>query len=134
MAPGIRQESSFFIRSSFDLSSPDGKIDIISIADESIFLIELKVKENKETMLRCVLEIATYYQVLSKSKFLDSYSNEFGTNTCIKKAILISMDSLQHKEMKELYNGERIYLKRLIDALEVQVYCIDPESLDVQKL
>ncbi|MDQ0091408.1 hypothetical protein J2T12_004845 [Paenibacillus anaericanus] len=44
------------------------------------------------------------------------------------------MDSLQHKEMKELYNGERIYLKRLIDALEVQVYFIDPESLDVQKL
>jgi hypothetical protein len=50
-----------------------GKIDLISVADDRFFLIELKIKGNKENMLRSVLEIATYYQVLSKSKFLELF-------------------------------------------------------------
>lgn len=53
-----------------------GKIDLISVTDDHIFLLEFKIKQNEETILRCVLEIATYYQQLSKSKFLESYSNE----------------------------------------------------------
>ena len=111
-----------------------GKIDLISVLNEHIYLIELKIKGNKETLLRCILEIATYYQVLSKSKFLTSYLNEFGTEKSITKAILIVNDSVQYKEMVELRNGERNYLKRLIDALEMQVFYIDSESLVVQKI
>lgn len=113
-----------------------GKIDLISVTDEHIFLLELKIKENEETILRCLLEISTYYQQLSKSKFLDSYSNEFGklTENSIKKAILIVNSSPQHKEMEELRSGERRYLKMLMDALEVEVFCMDPESQYVQKL
>lgn len=81
-----------------------------------------------------MLEIATYYQVLSKSKFLASYSNDFGSNISIKKAVLIVSDSSQHKEMLQLRNGKREHLKKLMDALDVQVFCIDPASLEVQKL
>ncbi|SDO87260.1 NAD-dependent protein deacetylase, SIR2 family [Paenibacillus sp. yr247] len=113
-----------------------GKIDLISMKDDQIYLIELKIKENKETILRCILEIATYYQVLSKSKFLESYSHEFEhvTTKSIQKAILIVEGSKQHQEMIKLQNGERKALKKLLNELEVQVYCINPESLDVQKL
>lgn len=109
-----------------------GKIDLISLVEDSFYVIELKIIENKETLLRCVLEIATYYQVLSKSRFLDSYSNEFGSDKSIKKAVLIVSDSSQHKEMLQLRNGEREHMKKLIDALDVQVFCIDPESLEVR--
>lgn len=111
-----------------------GKIDLISLVDDCMVLIEFKINENRETLLRCVLEIATYYQVLSKSKFLDSYSNEFGSPKQIKKAVLIVLNSLQHKEMLELRNGERRHLEKLMDALEVQVFCMDPVSFEVQTL
>lgn len=108
-----------------------GKIDLISLVEDSFYVIELKIKENKETLLRCVLEIATYYQVLSKAKFLDSYSKEMDTDKMIKKAVLIVSDSSQHKEMLQLLDGERKHLEKLMSALEVQVFCIDPESLKV---
>lgn len=111
-----------------------GKIDLISLLEDSFFLIEFKVKENKETLLRCVLEIATYYQVLSKSKFLDSYSSEYGTDKSIRKAVLVLADSSQHEEMLELRNGKREHLEKLMNALDVQVFCIDPGSLEVQEL
>lgn len=109
-----------------------GKIDLISLVEDSFYVIELKIKENKETLLRCVLEIATYYQVLSKSRFLDSYSNEIDADKSIKKAVLIVSDSSQHKEMVQLRNGERKYLEKLMNALDVQVYCVEPESLNVR--
>ncbi|MDQ0917563.1 Sir2 family NAD-dependent protein deacetylase [Paenibacillus sp. V4I5] len=112
-----------------------GKIDLISVKDDKIFLIELKIKENKENILRGILEIATYYQVLSKSKFLESYHEfEHFTTKSIQKAIMIVKGSRQHQEMIELRNGERQALKKLMNELEAQVYCIDPESMDVQKL
>ncbi|WP_339268727.1 hypothetical protein [Paenibacillus sp. FSL R5-0470] len=111
-----------------------GKIDLISLVDDCMVLIEFKINENRETLLRCVLEIATYYQVLSKSKFLNSYSNEFGSPKRIKKAVLIVIDSLQYKEILELRNGERKHLEKLMDALEVQVFCMDPVSFEVQTL
>lgn len=90
-----------------------GKIDLISLVDDCMVLIEFKINENRETLLRCVLEIATYYQVLSKSKFLNSYSNEFGSPKRIKKAVLIVIDSLQYKEILELRNGKESTWKSL---------------------
>lgn len=112
-----------------------GKIDLISKNDENIYLIELKTKDNKETLLRCILEISTYYQILSRGKFIDSYKDIFGnlTEENIKKAVLIAKDSLQHDELKSINNGERNNLKKLIDALEVKVFVIDEVSLDVEQ-
>ena len=111
-----------------------GKIDLISKNDENIFLIELKIKDNNETLLRCTLEISTYYQILSKKKFIDSYKDKFGnfTEENIKKAILIAKGSQQYKELTSINNGERDNLKKLIDDLEVKIFVID-DSLDVEQ-
>lgn len=111
-----------------------GKIDLISKNDENIFLIELKTKDNDETLLRCILEIATYYQILSKKKFIDSYKDKFRnlTEKNIKKTILIAKDSSQHNELKSINNGERKNLKSLVDDLEVQIFVIDEDSLEVE--
>lgn len=111
-----------------------GKIDLISTTEDDVFLIELKTEKNNETLLRCVLEIATYYQILSKPKFIDSYKNEFKhlSEKNIKKAILISEGSSQHNELKCINKGEKNNLKRIMDELEVQGYVIDEKTFKVQ--
>ena len=118
------------------LTDKVGKIDLISKNDQNIFLIELKIQDNKETLLRCILEIATYYQILSKPKFISSYTNEFKDLTAedhIKKVILISEDSQQHKELKSINNGEKKNLHKLMADLGVQAYVINEVSLNVAK-
>lgn len=52
-----------------------GKIDLISYSEnpKSACIIELKFGYNKETLLRAVLEISTYYHQLSQENFLDSF-------------------------------------------------------------
>lgn len=103
-----------------------GKIDLVSITDDEIWLLELKVEDNKETVLRCVLEIATYYQVLSKSVFIDSYPEYPGhTVDHIKKGILVMKESSQDIELNEMNNGERVYLKQLMNVLNVEAFIID---------
>lgn len=104
-----------------------GKIDMVSKNEKNIFLIELKIKESKETLLRCILEIATYYQLLDKNKFLSDYKE----NKDIKKAVLIVKGSPQEEELKSIYNGERNNLKQLISDLDVQVFVIDEDSMEV---
>lgn len=111
-----------------------GKIDLISTIDDDIFLIELKINGNKETLLRCILEIATYYQILSKSKFIESYKGEIIniSEKNIKKAILIVNGSSQHDTLKSINNGEKNSLKKLMEVLEIHVFVIDEKSLIVK--
>jgi hypothetical protein len=106
-----------------------GKIDLISATDDDIFLIELKTEKNKETLLRCILEISTYYQVLSKSKFIKSYPNQFKnlSERNIKKAILISENSPQYNESKVIKNS----MKKLIADLQVEIFVINEDTLKV---
>ena len=52
-----------------------GKIDLMTF-DEStgiLRLIELKAPKSKETLLRCVLEIYTYYKTVDMNELLRSY-------------------------------------------------------------
>ncbi|MBA2937037.1 hypothetical protein HZF08_01815 [Paenibacillus sp. CGMCC 1.16610] len=96
----------------------------------------MKIEDNKESLLRCILEIATYYQVISKSKFITSYSKEIGqlTEKDIKKAILIMKGSTQHSEMKDIQMKEREYLNEILKELEVHVFCCDRNKMDIVKL
>ncbi|HEY5561920.1 MAG TPA: hypothetical protein VIK72_09245, partial [Clostridiaceae bacterium] len=82
------------------LTDKIGKIDLISVNKNDIFLIELKIKESTETLLRCILEISTYYQVLGKAKFIESYPKEFSNlaEKNIKKVVLIAKESSQYDE------------------------------------
>ncbi len=57
-------------------SDSAGKIDLISFKDgESpiAYIVELKIKDNKETLLRAVLEVFTYYCQLNKETFIKSF-------------------------------------------------------------
>ena len=102
-----------------------GKIDLVSYDKESnrIFLIEVKTQDNKETLLRSVFEIATYYQLLNKENFIGSYEElkSFNTND-IKKAVLIFQKSIQYQEMQNLENNPN--LKKLIEELDIEIFSI----------
>ncbi|HZK56354.1 MAG TPA: hypothetical protein VFC84_19530 [Desulfosporosinus sp.] len=105
-----------------------GKIDLISKTKDELWLLELKVEDNKETVLRCVLEIATYYQLLSKTKFLESYP-EAATSSIsdIRKGILVVKGSSQEAELDEMKCGQnkRDNLKIIMESLKVEAFTID---------
>lgn len=113
-----------------------GKIDLISKTNQEIWLLELKVKDNTETVLRCVLEIATYYQLLSKVKFLESYP-EFALNSIsdIRKGILVVKDSSQEAELEEMKCGlsKRDNLSKIMEIIKVEAFTIDINNVVVRK-
>ena len=102
-----------------------GKIDLVSYDKESnrIYLIEVKKPDSKETLLRCVFEIATYYQLLNKENLIASYDElEKFQPKNIKKAVLIFKDSNQHKEFQKLNNNPN--LKKLIEEFDIKIFSI----------
>jgi len=102
-----------------------GKIDLVSFdrSKNVAHLLELKYGYNPETLLRCILEIATYYRLLNKDNFKKSYP-EYDFSV-VKKGILVFRDSLQHAEVKDIKSGNRPFLKKLLGLLKVEIFLID---------
>jgi len=79
-----------------------GKIDLVSISNDSntIYLIELKVADSTETLLRCGLEIHTYYKQLEQHNF-ENFKND------LKNKYLSHFNDNQNlsNKLKE-FNGE----------------------------
>jgi len=101
-----------------------GKIDLVTLKDKNIHLIELKYFGNGETLLRTVLEIWTYYRQLNKNKFMKSYEilKRLKVDN-IKRTILLGIGCNAFNEANELKN--RPYLRRLIDKLEVEIFMLN---------
>lgn len=112
-----------------------GKIDLVSVSnqDNKIYLIELKTDDNKETLLRCILEIATYYQQLHKDNFIASYPNALKgfTPASIFKAVLVCEGSTQHDELQEIKAGKRPHLKQLADILDISFHLVDYKAIGI---
>lgn len=103
-----------------------GKIDLISYNEnpKRAYIIELKFGYNKETLLRAVLEISTYYYQLSRENFLDSFSKYKGLRPeHIKKAVLLCESTNSYNEAKDLKN--RPELKKLIEELDVKIFLMN---------
>ena len=102
-------------------SDEAGKIDIVSYNKDikTVYLLELKIEDSKETMLRCVLEIFTYLKTLDGDKFLSDFG--LPKDTKIKASPLVFLNGAQHKEMVE---GDNKFLKQLIDKLDIEPFYI----------
>ncbi|WP_302273398.1 hypothetical protein [Brachyspira aalborgi] len=102
-----------------------GKIDIVSYNKDikTVYLLELKKEDNEETMLRCVLEIFTYYKTLDKDKFLEDFN--LPKDTKIKASPLVFFNGSQYKEMVE---GDNKFLKQLMDKLDIEPFYITKNS------
>lgn len=107
-----------------------GKIDIISFDEKTktLYLIELKYGNNKETLLRAILESYTYYKIVKGNKLIDNYFNnqKFILNKVIdpneinvKPAVLLTPNCKANEELTEISKGKRPELKKLINNLGV---------------
>ena len=102
-----------------------GKIDIVSYNKDikTVYLLELKIEDSKETMLRCILEIFTYLRILDTDKFLFDFG--LPKDTKIKASPLVFFNGYQHKEM---IGGDNKFLKQLMDKLDIEPFYITKNS------
>ncbi|MDR0978562.1 MAG: hypothetical protein LBL91_01235, partial [Lachnospiraceae bacterium] len=103
-----------------------GKIDLISLKQDKLYLIELKNDESKETLLRCILEIITYMNQIDKNKLKSDFKLD-GVN--VKPAILI------FKNTRPCYDMNDEYVKKLIDKFQIDVFVATSKELfNIEKI
>jgi len=99
-----------------------GRIDLLAYNEDKkiISLIELKKRENKETILRAILEICTYYYQIKKDVLVKEYTNLSLSEIEIWKVVLIYKDSKQHEDF---INSENI--RTLARRLNIKILLLD---------
>lgn len=103
-----------------------GKIDLLSVKDNIVYILELKKADSEETMLRCVLEGYTYLQTLNKKKLLSDFG--LPMDCVIKASPLVYRNGSQWKELQD----ERTNLKVLMNLLDSQpFYIIDDNEYSI---
>lgn len=100
-----------------------GKVDLIYQNQDGVYLVELKNDRSEETLLRCILEISTYYQLINKKRF----ETIFGCpSSSIKKAVMVFENTLPYCELLELRDGKRPQLHQL--ASDITFFVITADS------
>ncbi len=97
-----------------------GKIDLVSSMGNNVYLLELKREDNTESILRCVLEIYTYYKQLQHNKFLTDFN--LSEQSDIIPAILVFRNGKQHCQ----FTSESKNVKALMEKLKIQMFTIKP--------
>ncbi|NLM19166.1 MAG: hypothetical protein GX217_03980 [Clostridiaceae bacterium] len=96
-----------------------GKIDLLSLADSVLYILELKKEDSTETMLRCILEGYTYLKTADVEKLVSDYGLT-GKVDNVKTSPFVFKGREQWQEMQE----RRPWLNRLIDLLDTKPYYI----------
>lgn len=89
-----------------------GKVDLIAYDGSILRILELKKPDNKESMLRCVLEGYTYKKTLDLSKFISDFN--LPSDTRIKASPLVFWGGIKYQEMQQ----NRKWLKQLMEILD----------------
>ena len=119
-----------------------GKIDLVSYQENgaTAYLIELKMADKKETLLRASLEIAAYRKLINEdilTEYLEEKRGRFGISVddtpSIRKAVVFTLkDSTVPKELQPEYRDDYQNLRDLLSHLDVGVFTI-PFSYPVDK-
>ena len=91
-----------------------GKIDLISLKGDTLYLIELKRTDSTETLLRCVLEIYTYINRVDHAKLLKDY--KLDSNITLVAAPLVCENGYQHNEFLENKQSKVIELMNTLNV------------------
>lgn len=96
-------------------------LDLLSINEGTLYLLELKQMNNKENLLRCVLEIYTYMKQLDIEKLINDFDKKIsGSINNIVAAPLVYRDKRQIEEFHEMLDEDtRPNLKRLMKELNI---------------
>ncbi len=100
-----------------------GKIDLVSYHEglNALFIHEFKRKENTEALLRCVLEIYTYYSTIDQTKLLTDFGH---SDAKLVPSVLVYAGSRQHEQF-EVHENIRALMKELnveFHILEESIY------------
>lgn len=110
-----------------------GKIDLMTF-DEStgiLRLIELKAPKSKETLLRCVLEIYTYYKTVDMDELLRSYGLD-GKCSKVRICPLFFRGSTQDNEYNALDNHGKLVglMNKMSDDVKVELLRFPFENIE----
>lgn len=103
------------------VSDEVGKIDLLSVNGNIVYVLELKQMDSKETMLRCILESYTYLKTVDSQKLIADF--ELSRIDSIKASPLVFKQGNQWNEMND--NNHNTYLKKLSAMLDVVPYYIE---------
>lgn len=109
-----------------------GKIDLLSKNEKtkSIYILELKKDDSKETMLRCVLEAYTYRRIVSQKKLFEDF--EIEKDYMLKASPLVYMNGVQYNEFMD---KSRLHLHKLMNELDSYPFFIDEDvELQIKKI
>lgn len=94
---------------------PDGKIDLILESGSSALIGELKDDYSKESLLRAVLEVETYFEKIEGTGLLQEY---YSKNNIIKALLLFK----ETRPYDEYFNVNFQETKKLLKALNIVVF------------
>lgn len=110
-----------------------GEIDLLSVDEKEkiVYLLELKKKNAKvpETMLRCALEVFTYYKVVDKNNLLKEFGKE---GYDIRISPLVFMGDVQYNEWVDMNNGNRPMLKLLMKKMRAVPFFLNSQDIKYQ--
>ena len=111
-----------------------GKIDLMTF-DEStgiLRLIELKAPKSKETLLRCVLEIYTYYKTVDMGELLRSYGLH-GKYSEVRICPLFFKGSTQDNEYNALVNHGNLVglMNKMSNDVKVELLRFPFENIEM---
>lgn len=105
-----------------------GKIDLVSLNKErnTFHVVELKVEDNKETLLRAVLETYTYFKTVDRTRLLQDFNVDESVEVIPTVLVYDSENCKACCELEDMYmNGNRPMLKALSLAMGIEFYSIN---------
>lgn len=112
-------------------SSGAGKIDLLSVCKDSVYILELKKPDSEESMLRCLMEGYTYLKTVDQQKLIKEVSTKIGRDPAemrVKCAPLVFENSRSAKEW-ELRNEKFSQMAQLAKTLGVDMAFIEKTDL-----
>ena len=104
-----------------------GKVDLLAYFDDNnkkfLSLIEFKYKKNKESLLRAILEICTYYCQINREKLKTDFGYEKTID--VQKVVLVYKDSEQYND----YINSKDNFMSLIKELDVKICFFDGNEI-----
>ena len=98
-----------------------GKIDFISVINNFLYLHELKADYSKESILKAILEIQTYYQQIDHKKLKSDF--KLPDRMEIKKSVAIFNGSVAHGQI-----DDKPEVQKLLKLFEIELFVLDAKD------
>lgn len=112
-----------------------GKIDLLAYneSENILYLIELKYIGNKESLLRCILEIETYSRIVNENKLISDFSKRINNtkDAAVRKAVLVFKDSQSYRDFHDL-SGANPCTRKLMKTLGIDFFVLKDDGKSIE--